>query len=156
MLSDDHSCRDAVTRILAHRAANGLGTYSPNTAAGYCNARGRLPAGVLGTLAKRAARGLRAGPPSRGGTGAVGWVIGTSGVLGFYRVRSASLLKAGGWPDHLRSAQAHCKLEPVRPLWSAFARNSLLAIVRLLSQNDSSHRTFRTVGRSYASLSRRN
>src|SRR4051794_11092047 len=59
VLSDDHSCRDAVTRIIAHRAANGLGTCSPSTAS-YCNARSRLLTGVLGTLAKRAAQELRA------------------------------------------------------------------------------------------------
>ena len=60
VLSEDHSCRDTVTRIIAHRAANGLGTCSPNTAS-YCNARGRLPTGVLCTLAKRTARELQAG-----------------------------------------------------------------------------------------------
>src|SRR3954467_835136 len=60
VLSEDHSCRDTVTRIIAHRAANGLGTCSPNTAS-YCNARGRLPTGVLCTLAKRAAQELQAG-----------------------------------------------------------------------------------------------
>jgi Transposase DDE domain len=60
VLSDDHSCRDAVTRIIAHRAANGLGTGSPNTAS-YCNARGRLPTAVLCTLATRTARELQAG-----------------------------------------------------------------------------------------------
>src|SRR3954471_22039344 len=49
-LSDDHSCRDAVSRIIAHRAANGLETCSPNTAS-YCDARGRVPVGVLRTLA---------------------------------------------------------------------------------------------------------
>src|SRR5215469_14608405 len=59
VLSDDQSCRDAVTRIIAHRAANGLETCSPNTAS-YCNARGRLPTGVLCTLAKRTARELQA------------------------------------------------------------------------------------------------
>src|SRR3954447_21008301 len=59
VLSEDHSCRDAVTRIIAHRAAGGLGTCSPNTAS-YCNARGRLPAAVLCTLAKRTARELQA------------------------------------------------------------------------------------------------
>src|SRR6516225_6676468 len=59
VLSDDQSCRDAVTRIIAHRAADGLGTCSPNTAS-YCNARGRLPTGVLCTLAKRTARELQA------------------------------------------------------------------------------------------------
>ena len=60
VLSEDHSCRDAVTRIIAHRAANGLGACSPNTAS-YCNARGRLPTGVLRTLAKRSAQELQAG-----------------------------------------------------------------------------------------------
>src|SRR5262249_23490461 len=59
VLSDDHSCRDAVTRIIARRAASGLATCSPNTAS-YCNARGRLPTAVLGTLAKRTARELQA------------------------------------------------------------------------------------------------
>ena len=59
VLSDDHSCRDAVTRIIAHRAANGLGTCSPNTTS-YCNARGRLPTGVLRTLARRTAEELQA------------------------------------------------------------------------------------------------
>src|SRR3954470_13260576 len=46
VLSDDHSCRDAVARIIAHRAASGLEVCSPNTAS-YCAARGRLPTGVL-------------------------------------------------------------------------------------------------------------
>src|SRR5580704_2548487 len=59
VLSDDHSCRDAVARIIAHRAAGGLEACSPNTAS-YCNARGRLPAGVLSTLARRAAAELQA------------------------------------------------------------------------------------------------
>jgi hypothetical protein len=59
VLSDDHSCRDAVSRIIAHRAANGLETCSPNTAS-YCNARGRLLTGVLCTLAKRTAQQLQA------------------------------------------------------------------------------------------------
>ncbi len=60
VLSEDHSRRDAVTRTIAHRAANGLGAWSPNTAS-YCNARGRLPTGVLRTLAKRSAQELQAG-----------------------------------------------------------------------------------------------
>jgi Transposase DDE domain len=59
VLSDDHSCRDAVARIIAHRAAGGLETCSPNTAS-YCNARGRLPTGVLSTLARRTAAELQA------------------------------------------------------------------------------------------------
>jgi hypothetical protein len=60
VLSDDHSCRDAVARIIAHRAASGLGTCSPNTAS-YCNARGRVPTAVLRALARRTAQELQAG-----------------------------------------------------------------------------------------------
>jgi hypothetical protein len=59
VLSDDHSCRDAVARIIAHRAAAGLKACSPNTAS-YCDARGRLPEGVLSTLARRTAAELQA------------------------------------------------------------------------------------------------
>src|SRR6202035_4691920 len=57
-LSDDHSCRDAVARIFAHRAASGLRVCSPN-AASYCNARRRIQTGVLRTLAKRTAQELQ-------------------------------------------------------------------------------------------------
>jgi hypothetical protein len=60
VLSDDHSCRDAVSRIIAHQAASGARVCSPSTA-GYCNARSRLRTGVLRTLAKRAAQELQAG-----------------------------------------------------------------------------------------------
>ena len=60
VLSDDHSCRDAVSRVLAHRSASGLGACSPNTAS-YCNARRRLPTDVLRTLARRTAYELQAG-----------------------------------------------------------------------------------------------
>src|SRR5262249_57900368 len=38
VLSADHSCRDAVARIIAHRAASGAAVCSPNTAR-YCHAR---------------------------------------------------------------------------------------------------------------------
>src|SRR6478735_11172324 len=62
VLSDDHSCRDAVSRVIAHRAASGLGPCSPN-AASYCNARARLPTGVLRALAKGTARQLQDGLP---------------------------------------------------------------------------------------------
>src|SRR5262245_2486035 len=55
VLSDDHSCRDAVARVIAHRAASGLAVCSPN-AASYCEARGRLRTGVLQTLARRTAQ----------------------------------------------------------------------------------------------------
>jgi hypothetical protein len=57
VLSEDHSCRDTVSRIIAHRAANGITVCSPNTAS-YCNARSRIPTGVLSTLATRTAEEL--------------------------------------------------------------------------------------------------
>src|SRR5947209_4734115 len=60
VLSDDHSCRDAVTRVIAHRAASGARVCSPNTAS-YCNARRRLGTEVLRTLAMRTAQELQAG-----------------------------------------------------------------------------------------------
>jgi len=59
VLSDDHSCRDAVSRIIAHRAANGITVCSPNTAS-YCDARSRIHTSVLSTLAKRTAQELQA------------------------------------------------------------------------------------------------
>jgi hypothetical protein len=64
VLSEDHSCRDAVSRIIAHRAANGIKVCSPNTAS-YCNARSRVPMSVLSVLAKRTAEELQtsAGDP---------------------------------------------------------------------------------------------
>src|SRR5215475_153663 len=62
VLSDDHSCRDAVSRILAHRAASGLEPCSPNTAS-YCNARARIPTAVLRSLARRTAQQLQGGLP---------------------------------------------------------------------------------------------
>src|SRR4051794_6101673 len=62
VLSEDKSCRDAVSRILAHRAASGLEPCSPN-AASYCNARARIPTDVLRSLAKRTAQELQASLP---------------------------------------------------------------------------------------------
>ena len=57
VLSEDHSCRDAVSRIVAHRAAVGQSVCSPNTAA-YCKARNRISCDVLSTLARRPATEL--------------------------------------------------------------------------------------------------
>jgi hypothetical protein len=62
VLSDDHSCRDTVSRIIAHRVASGLEPCSPNTAS-YCNARSRLPVAVLRGLTKNTARQLQEGLP---------------------------------------------------------------------------------------------
>jgi hypothetical protein len=57
VLSEDHSCRDTVSRIIAHRAASGDPACSPNTAS-FCNARSRLPTSVLASLATRTANEL--------------------------------------------------------------------------------------------------
>lgn len=62
VLSDDHSCRDAVSRIIAHRATQGIEACSPNTAS-YCNARIRLPTDVLRTLTRRTAQELQTSVP---------------------------------------------------------------------------------------------
>jgi hypothetical protein len=58
VLSEDHSCRDAVSRIIAHRATKGVTICSPNTAS-YCNARSRICTSVLSTLARRTAEELQ-------------------------------------------------------------------------------------------------
>ena len=73
VLSEDHSCRDTVSRIIAHRAASGLKVCSPNTAS-YCNARARIPTAVLGRLAKQTAQQLHAGLPD-------GWKWNRRGVF---------------------------------------------------------------------------
>jgi Transposase DDE domain len=62
VLSEDHSCRDAVSRIIAHRASAGLRVCSPNTAS-YCNARARIRTAVLRCLARRTAQQLQASLP---------------------------------------------------------------------------------------------
>src|SRR5262245_54955035 len=62
VLSEDHSCRDTVSRIIAHRVAAGLKACSPNTASSG-NARVRLPTAVLRCLAKRTAQRLQDGLP---------------------------------------------------------------------------------------------
>jgi hypothetical protein len=62
VLSEDHSCRDTVSRIIAHRAASGLQACSPNTAS-YCKARARLPTAVLRSLAKQTAQQLQESRP---------------------------------------------------------------------------------------------
>jgi hypothetical protein len=58
VLSEDHSCRDVVSRTIAHRVASGSSVCSPNTAS-YCNARRRIHTSVLSTLAKRTAQELQ-------------------------------------------------------------------------------------------------
>jgi hypothetical protein len=55
VLDPDHSCRAAVARFLAWRAARGLAPCSADPSA-YCKARGRLPEGVLARLTRATGR----------------------------------------------------------------------------------------------------
>jgi hypothetical protein len=58
VLSDDHSCRAAVARLLAWRAARGLPACSADTG-GYCKARQRLPEALLQRLVRESADRLQ-------------------------------------------------------------------------------------------------
>jgi hypothetical protein len=55
VLDHDHSCRQAVARLLAFRSGRGLRPCSPNTGA-YCKARGRLPEPLLRELTRATGR----------------------------------------------------------------------------------------------------
>src|SRR5829696_4516541 len=59
VLSADHSCRAAVARLLAHRAARGQVPCSARTGA-YCRARRRLPEEFFSAAACAVGRGLDA------------------------------------------------------------------------------------------------
>jgi len=55
-LDPDHSCAQAVDRLIAHRAAEGLPDCSDDTGAS-CKARARLPEGLLHELVRQVGRG---------------------------------------------------------------------------------------------------
>jgi hypothetical protein len=55
VLDHDHSCRQAVARLLAWRSSCGLRPCSPDTGA-YCKARARLPEELLRQLARECGR----------------------------------------------------------------------------------------------------
>jgi hypothetical protein len=57
VLNPDHSCRAAVARLNAHRAACGLRPCSPRTGA-YCRARQRLPERFFAAAARAVGRAL--------------------------------------------------------------------------------------------------
>jgi hypothetical protein len=59
VLSADHSCRNAVARLIAHRVAGGLKPCSARTGA-YCRARKRLPEEFFSAAACAVGRGLDA------------------------------------------------------------------------------------------------
>ncbi len=63
ILSDDHSCRNAVARLRAWRVAQGLPPCSLETG-GYCMARQRLPETLLPRLVRAVAGGLQERAPA--------------------------------------------------------------------------------------------
>ena len=74
-LSPDHSCRDAVARLVAWRLAAGLSPCSADTGA-YCTARGDLPEEALARVGARhrpAGRGRIAGRLGFGTDGRFAW-----------------------------------------------------------------------------------
>jgi hypothetical protein len=67
ILSDDHSCRAAIARLLAWRTTRGLPPCSPDTG-GYSKARQRLPEALFPQLARVTADRLREHAPE-------GWLL---------------------------------------------------------------------------------
>jgi hypothetical protein len=64
VLDADHSCRQAVARLLAWRSARGWRACSPDTGA-YCKARRRLPEALLRQLARQTGQDLLQQAPSQ-------------------------------------------------------------------------------------------
>lgn len=60
VLDPDHSCRAAVARLIVWLAINGRKPCAPDTAS-YCEARLRLPLGVVSRLVRRTAQDIEAG-----------------------------------------------------------------------------------------------
>jgi len=60
VLSQDHSCRAAVARLIAYRISRGQPSCSAETGA-YCQARKRLPEKFFSDVARKAGRALEAG-----------------------------------------------------------------------------------------------
>lgn len=63
VLDHDHSCRQAVARLLAYRTARGAPACSPDTGA-YCKARKRLPEELLKELTRTTGRQLHDQTPT--------------------------------------------------------------------------------------------
>ena len=64
IFSEDHSCREAVARLLAFRIANGQRPCSPDTNP-YCRARQRLSEKFLQILVQRVGRWLQRSVPDQ-------------------------------------------------------------------------------------------
>lgn len=64
VLSEDHSCREAVARLIAFRIAKGQRSCSPDTNP-YCRARKRLPERLFQLLVQRVGMWLQQGVPDQ-------------------------------------------------------------------------------------------
>ena len=64
VLSQDHSCRAAVARLIAHRVSRGQCPCSAETGA-YCQARKRLPEEFFSAVARKTGQALEEGAPGR-------------------------------------------------------------------------------------------
>jgi len=67
VLSEEHSCRAAVARLIAHRLVNGQSACSAETGA-YCTARKRLPEMFFADVARQTGRALNAQASSQWST----------------------------------------------------------------------------------------
>ena len=115
VLSDDHSCSDAVSRIIAHRAASGLGTCSPNTAS-YCNARGRIVTGVLRTWRGEPPRSYRPQPRSSG-SGSGGMYLSSTGHTSPCRTRRRTRRATHSRRPNRRGSASHSHASPCSCRW---------------------------------------
>jgi Transposase DDE domain/Insertion element 4 transposase N-terminal len=100
VLDADHSCRQAVARLLAFRTAQGLRPCSPETSA-YCKARGRLPESLLRELTRRTGRELQEQAPPA-------WL---------WKGRPVKLVDGTGlsMPDSARNQKAYPKSKKLAP-----------------------------------------
>jgi hypothetical protein len=64
VLSQDHSCRAAVARLIAHRVSRGQRPCSAETGA-YCQARKRIPEEFFADVARKTGQALDEGAPGR-------------------------------------------------------------------------------------------
>jgi putative transposase len=100
VLDHDHSCRQAVARLLAYRTAHGLSRCSADTGA-YCKARARLPEELLAELTRHTGRQLAQQAPAR-------WL---------WHGRPVKIVDGTGlsMPDTAKNAKAFPKSKRFRP-----------------------------------------
>jgi Transposase DDE domain len=100
ILSDDHSCQAALDRLIAWRAARGLPPCSTDTG-GYCEARQRLPEGLLPHLVRDTADALQGGAPE-------GWLFHGRRVV----LADGSTISMPDTPENQREYPQHANQKP--------------------------------------------